>query len=110
MFLLASRTSDGGVRLPYSELAPSTTPSPSSHGPLSDWLRTLSSSCESGRPLAAFKGLREALAMPLYEALIALFGKAEKVLMHAICNLQEAEWSDWLKTVSYTHLTLPTKA
>lgn len=98
MFLLASKTSDGGVRLPYSELAPSTaTPSPASPGPLSDWLRTLSSSCESGRPLAAFKGLREALAMPLYEALITLFGNAEKVLMHAIFNLQESEWSDWLK-------------
>lgn len=100
LFLLASKTSDGGVRLPYSELAPSTAtaPSPSSSpGPLSDWLRTLSSSCECGRPLAAFKGLREALAMPLHEALITLFGKAEQVLMHAICNLQGSEWSDWLK-------------
>ena len=98
LFRLASKTSHGGVRLPYSDLRPSSTPSPTP-GPLSDWLRILSSpsSRQNGGPRSSFQELREALQLPLYEALITLFGKAEQVLTHAICNLSEPEWSDWLK-------------
>lgn len=94
MFLLASRISDAGVRLPYAELVPST-PSP---GPWSDWLRILASSCHSNsNPVVGVEGRGTALEMPVHEAVPYLFSKAEKLLTHAMHNLCESDWADWLK-------------